>query len=59
MKRILKHLKGWLLITPLLISCLLFYAIPFVLVMQYSLSTGSGDTLYFIGNWWRALSWRR
>lgn len=31
---------GYLLISPLLIGCLLFYAIPFILVIQYSLSTG-------------------
>ena len=42
-------LQGWLLITPLLIGCLLFYAIPFVLVIQYSLSTGSGGSNDFIG----------
>lgn len=49
MKKSRSALQGWLLISPLLIGCLLFYAIPFVLVMQYSLSTGSGSALYFVG----------
>ena len=49
MKKSKSALHGWLLITPLLFGCLLFYAIPFVLVIQYSLSTGSGNSLYFIG----------
>ena len=49
MKKSHKTLQGYLLIAPLIIGCLLFYAIPFILVIQYSLSTGSGDTLYFIG----------
>ena len=49
MKRSKTALQGYLLIAPLMIGCLLFYAIPFVLVIQYSLSTGSGDALYFIG----------
>ena len=42
MKKSKSALQGWLLVAPLLIGCLLFYAIPFVLVLQYSLSTGSG-----------------
>jgi len=42
-------LQGYLLITPLLLGCLLFYAIPFILVIQYSLSTGSGGASNFIG----------
>ena len=49
MKKSKSALQGWLLVSPLLIGCLLFYAIPFVLVMQYSLSTGSGSALYFVG----------
>lgn len=51
MKRSKTVLQGYLLIAPLMIGCLLFYAIPFVLVVQYSLSTGSGDALYFIGTY--------
>ena len=39
------RLQGYLLITPLLIGCLLFYAIPFALVIQYSLSTSSGGSM--------------
>lgn len=31
MKKKLESLQGWLLITPLLLGCLLFYAIPFIL----------------------------
>ncbi len=49
MKKSQSALQGWLLISPLLIGCLLFYAIPFVLVIQYSLSTGSGGSSSFIG----------
>ena len=49
MKKTHNILQGYLLIAPLLLGCLLFYAIPFILVIQYSLSTGSGDALYFIG----------
>ena len=48
MKKTHNILQGYLLIAPLLLGCLLFYAIPFILVIQYSLSTGSGDALYFI-----------
>ena len=49
MKKSKSALQGWLLVAPLLIGCLLFYAIPFVLVLQYSLSTGSGGASDFIG----------
>ena len=49
MKNRQNYLCGWLLIAPLLIGCLLFYAIPFLLVIQYSLSTGSGGGSSFIG----------
>ncbi len=49
MKKSKSALQGYLLISPLLIGCLLFYAIPFVLVTRYSLSTGSGSALYFVG----------
>ena len=49
MKKKRETLQGWLLISPLLIGGLLFYAIPFILVIQYSLSTGSGGASNFIG----------
>lgn len=49
MKKTKTALQGWLLVAPLLLGCLLFYAIPFVLVVQYSLSTGSGGASSFIG----------
>lgn len=49
MRKSITVLQECLLILPLLLGCLLFYAIPFILVIQYSLSTGSGDALYFIG----------
>jgi multiple sugar transport system permease protein len=49
MKKSHNTLQGYLLIAPLLLGCLLFYAIPFILVIQYSLSTGSGGSSDFIG----------
>ena len=44
-----KEWKGYLYIAPLVIGCLVFYLIPFVLVIQYSFSGGSGRSLHFIG----------
>ncbi len=40
MRKTRSALQGWLLVAPLLAGCLLFYAIPFVLVVQDSLSAG-------------------
>lgn len=44
-----KALRGWLLVAPLAAGCLLFYVIPFVLVVRYSLFTGTGSFLRFVG----------
>lgn len=49
MKRSKNALQGYLLIAPLMIGCILFYAIPFVLVVRYSLSAGSGGASSFVG----------
>lgn len=42
-----KSWKGYLYIAPLVIGCLVFYLIPFVLVIQYSFSSGAGKSLRF------------
>ncbi len=44
-----KEWKDWLLVLPLLAGCLLFYAVPFVLVIQYSFVRGSGRNTSFVG----------
>lgn len=44
-----KAWKGYLYIAPLIIGCLVFYLIPFVLVIQYSFSGGAGRSLLFTG----------
>lgn len=44
-----KQLQGWILIAPLMLGCLLFYAVPFVLVLQYSLFRGAGTASSFVG----------
>lgn len=40
---------GRLLTAPLVIGCLIFYAIPFVLVIEYSMTNGVGNSRQFIG----------
>ena len=40
---------GYLLIAPLLVGCMIFYFVPFFLVISYSLSKGSGNTRRWIG----------
>lgn len=42
-------LSGFLLVLPLLLGCLVFYAIPFGLVGWFSMVRGSGYTLHFAG----------
>lgn len=42
-------LTGYSLIAPLLLGCLIFYAIPFGMVAWYSLVKGSGHSQTFIG----------
>ena len=38
-----------LLTAPLVLGCLIFYAIPFVMVIRYSLTRGAGNTHRFVG----------
>ena len=42
-------LDGYLTTTPLVLGCLVFYAIPFVLVVQYSATSGVGASRQFVG----------
>ena len=44
-----KSLTGIGLILPLLIGCLIFYALPFGMVTNYSLFSGSGYSQHFAG----------
>ena len=44
-----KSLHGYLLIAPIMLGCLVFYAAPFVMVMRYSVSRGSGIAAQFAG----------
>lgn len=44
-----KQIQGYLCIAPLLLGCLVFYLVPFVLVIQYSFSSGAGKNLRFTG----------
>ena len=50
MKRTMKKAReGMLLTLPLVLGCLIFYAIPFGMVLRYSLTRGVGNTLRFVG----------
>ena len=40
---------GLLLTAPLVLGCLIFYAIPFVMVVIHSLSRGAGNSRRFVG----------
>lgn len=42
-------LEGYLMIFPLFAGCLVFYAIPFALVLQSSVFNGAGHSLQFVG----------
>ena len=44
-----KPVHGYLLVAPILLGCLVFYAIPFVIVVRYSVSVGSGLAARFAG----------
>lgn len=44
-----KATEGLILATPLLLGCLLFYAIPFVMVFLKSVTKGIGNTQQFVG----------
>lgn len=49
MSKTKKALKGYLLIAPLMAGCILFYAFPFLLVIRYSFTSGTGDAMVFTG----------
>ncbi len=40
---------GYLLIAPVLLGCLIFYALPFLLVVYYSMTRGIGINRTFSG----------
>ena len=44
-----KILKGYILIAPLMLGCLVFFAIPFVMVVRYSLLENGGLSNRFVG----------
>lgn len=44
-----KNYQGYLLITPIMLGCIVFYAIPLAIVIRYSLSQGSGVSARFVG----------
>ncbi len=44
-----KKMQGWLYIAPLLLGCLVFYLIPFALVLRCSLFQGAGAAASFVG----------
>ena len=41
--------EGIMLIAPLVLGCLIFYAIPFGMVIRYSFIRGAGNTRRFVG----------
>ena len=50
MKRKTKFAReGIMLIAPLVLGCLIFYAIPFGMVIRYSFIRGAGNTRRFVG----------
>lgn len=44
-----KEWHGFLFIAPLIIGCLVFTIVPFFLVVKYSVSTGQGVRMQFVG----------
>lgn len=44
-----KAQQGMILTLPLAVGCLVFYAIPFIMVIQYSLTRGVGSSQIFVG----------
>ena len=44
-----KAWTGFALILPLIIGCLIFYGIPFFLVLWFSVVRGHGATMHFVG----------
>lgn len=44
-----KSLKGYLYISPLVVGCVVFYLAPFCMMLRYSLSSGAGKAMKFVG----------
>lgn len=41
--------KGYLLVSPLLLGCLVFYAVPFCMMLCYSVKSSAGRSATFVG----------
>ena len=56
-KKFFRSGEGYILVAPLLVGCLFFYAIPFVLVLRFSLFLGPTGNTAFVGleNYFRVL----
>ena len=48
-KNVKKSVNGYLLVAPVMIGCLLFYAVPFGMVIWYSLKSSAGRNSSFVG----------
>lgn len=48
-KKLKKYREGWILTAPLLAGCLVFYVIPFAMVLWYSFRSGAGRRSSFVG----------
>lgn len=44
-----KKSSGYILIAPLVLGCLVFYFAPFLLVLRFSFSAGSGKSIRWVG----------
>ena len=44
-----KKSSGYILIAPLVLGCLVFYLAPFLLVLRFSFSAGSGKSIRWVG----------
>ena len=41
--------NGWLLVLPLILGCMVFYGIPFAMVIRHSFTRGAGNSYRFVG----------
>ena len=41
--------NGWLLVLPLILGCMVFYGIPFAMVIKHSFTRGAGNSYRFVG----------
>lgn len=48
-KNVKKSINGYLLVAPVMAGCLLFYAVPFGMVIWYSLKSSAGRNSTFVG----------